>query len=296
MGLWLIILPKLKSFKMKKALIFGITILTTSAISIVLFSYLTGNPTYPESVVQTTIRSKILNEEREVIIHLPINYNKKRKYPVMYVLDGSSQDKHLANKFDVLSSAGYIPETIVVGISNVGGKGRQRDYTPPYMKMDIDEKDSPLGAGDQFLSFIEKELVPYVEKNYSASKFRSLAGNSRGGLLVIYSLLYKPDLFRARFCFSPAFWRDDNLIVKKVSDFLVKNDNLISFIYLSMGDQENEKMKSGFNEMTKVLSKYQNGQFVWYSEFTQNADHSNNAEISASIGLRKLSDYLKTAE
>ena len=281
---------------MNKALIFGITILTTSVISIVLFSYLTGNPTYPESVVQTKIHSKILNEEREVIIHLPLNYDKKKKYPVMYVLDGSSQDKHIANKFEILSSAGYVPETIVVGIPNVNGKGRQRDYTPPYMKMDIDEKDSPLGTGDQFLSFMENELFPFIEKNYSVSKIRSLAGNSRGGLLVIYSLLYKPDLFKGRFCFSPAFWRDDNLIVKKVCDFLNTNENLNSFLYMSMGEQEIDKMKNGFNEMTKSLSKRQNGQLVWYSDFTKNADHQNNAEISASIGIRKWTDYIKGVE
>lgn len=281
---------------MKKAFIFGITILTTSVISIVLFSYLTGNPTYPDSVVQTTIRSKILNEEREIIIHLPINYDKKRKYPVMYVLDGSSQDKHIANKFEILSSAGYVPETIIVGIPNVNGKGRQRDYTPPYMKMDIDEKDSPLGEGDQFLYFIEKELFPFIEQNYSASKNRSLAGNSRGGLLVMYSLLYKPDLFKGRFCFSPAFWRDDNLIINKVSDFLDTQKNLSSFLYLSMGEDENEKMKNGFNEMTKTLSNKENDQLVWYSDFTKNAGHQNNAEISASVGIRKWADYLKTAE
>lgn len=71
--------------------------------------------------------------------------------------------------------------------------------------MEIDEKESPFGAGDQFLSFMEKELIPFIDKNYSASKNRSLAGNSRGGLLVIYSLLYKHDLFKDRFCFSLAF-------------------------------------------------------------------------------------------
>ena len=120
-------MSKTKSLKMKKALLIGITILFTSVISMVLFSYFTGNPTYPESVIQTTLYSKILNEEREVIIHLPINYDKTKKFPVMYVLDGSSQDKHIANKFEILSTAGYVQETIVVGIPNVSGKGRQRD-------------------------------------------------------------------------------------------------------------------------------------------------------------------------
>ena len=48
--------------------------------------------------------------------------------------------------------------------------------------------------------------------------------------------------------------------------------------------------------MTKILSKNENGQLVWYSEFTKNADHQNNAEISASVGIRKWAEYLKTAE
>ena len=277
-------------------MILGAMILITSLISIVLYSYLNGNPTYPESVVQTVIHSKILNENRELIIHLPRNYDRNKVYPVMYVLDGSSEDIHIANTLDILSTAGYTPETIIVGIPNVSGIGRQRDYTPPYMRMDSDETDSPFGKGDQFLSFIELELIPYMDSNYSTSKNRSLAGNSRGGLLVMYSLLYKPDLFSARFCFSPAFWRDDHLIVRKVSEFLEINENVNSFIYLSLGDREVEKMKSAFNEMIDVLSKYQNGQLVWYSDITLNADHSNNAEKSASSGFRKWSDYLKSVE
>ncbi|QBR12778.1 alpha/beta hydrolase [Sphingobacterium sp. CZ-2] len=281
---------------MKKTLLVLIAITLISAISIVLFSYLTGSPSYPKSVVQTTIHSKILNEDREIIIHLPRYYDKNKDYPVIYVLDGSSQDKHIANKFDILSTAGYIPETIVVGLPNVSGKGRQRDYTPPYMRMDIDEKNSPLGKADYFLSFMEKELFPYIEKNYSVSKIRLLAGNSRGGLLVIYSLLYKPDLFAGRFCFSPALWRDDNLIVKKTSDFLAENQNLNSFLYLSIGGEENDKMKSGYTEMIETLNHEQNKQLVWHSDITKNADHQNNAEISASIAIRKWFDFLKATE
>jgi len=75
--------------------------------------------------------------------------------------------------------------------------------------------------------------------------------------------------------------------VEKVSDFLTTNENLNSFLYLNIGDEENEKMKKRFNEMTKILNKKENGQLVWYSEFTKNTDHQNNAEISASLKIRK---------
>lgn len=278
---------------MKKLFLLSLVILFTSLISIVLFSFLTGDPTYPDSVFQTKLHSKILFEERDIIIHLPINYDRNKEYPVMYVLDGSSQDRHIANKFSVLSATGYVPETIIVGLPNVGGEGRQRDYTPPYMRMDIDEEDSSMGEGDKFLTFMEMELFPFMERNYSVSNTRSLAGNSRGGLLIMYSLLHKPDLFQGRFCFSPALWRDKNRIVQKASEFLNKNDSLNSFFYMSMGDEENDKMKNGFNEMTKVLNKSANKDLIWYSEYTKNAVHQNNAEISASTAIRKWTDYLK---
>lgn len=289
-------MPDINFLKMKKVFLFGITILLSSVTSIVLFSYLTGEPTYSKSVIQTHLYSTILHEERKVIIHLPEGYDKSKSYPVVYVLDGSSQDKQIANKFNILSTAGYVQKTIIVGLPNVSGEGRQRDYTPPYMRRDIDEKKSLMGAGDQFLSFMENELFPFIEKGYSVSKIRSFAGNSRGGLLVMYSLLYKPDLFRGRFCFSPAFWRDNNLIVRKVADFLKRKDSLHTFLYMSMGSKENKKMKNGFNKMTEVLRKETHKDLVWYSTYTPSADHHNNAEISASAGIRKWTDYLRSEQ
>jgi predicted alpha/beta superfamily hydrolase len=279
---------------MKKVLAIGAIMLLTAAISIALFDYFTGDPSYPESVIQTKFYSTILGEEREVIIHLPRNCDSTKKYPVMYVLDGSSEDGHVANKFDILSTAGYAPPAIVVGIPNMSGENRQRNMTPPYMRMDIDKKDSPLGGADKFLSFMESELFPFIENKYPASPVRLFYGNSRGGLLVMYSLLHKPDLFQARFCFSPAFWRDDNMIVSKAADFLSAKDTLHTFLYMSMGAKEVDKMKNGFDSMTRVFKEKAPIGLVWHSEYTANADHQDNAQISATIGIGRWSEYLKT--
>jgi hypothetical protein len=278
---------------MKKILMVGSVILITSVVSIVLFDYLTGEPYYPESVIQTKLYSQILDEERNVIIHLPRNYDSTKRYPVMYVLDGSSQDKHIAEKFDILSTVGYSPETIVVGIPNMSGENRQRDMTPPYMRMDIDETDSPFGEADKFLSFMESELFLFIDKNYPTSQYRLFSGHSRGGLLVMYSLLHKPNLFQARFCFSPAFWRDDDIIVSKVSEFLSSQDTLNTFLYLSMGTKETAKMKNGFDLMTMAFKAKTPSGLIWFSDYTINADHQDNAEISATAGIGKWSEYYK---
>ena len=275
---------------------------TSFALSIVLIASLSvrtqeNNPPASDSVIETNLHSTIMNEDRRAIIHLPRNYSKdtSRTYPVMYVLDGTSQDQHTADKIAVLSDAGLIPSAIVVGLPNTRGN-RERDQTPPYMRRDVNDANSPFGAADKFLAFIEKELIPVVEKNYRTSGYRTVSGNSRGGLFVLYSLMEKPDLFQARFCYSTPVWRFDNLMVNKMSDFLRSSSGSNSFLYLSVGDKETEQMIGGFNKLVETLKKNRKGRFRWVADYTPFAVHQDNARISTSKGLVEWGKYLKAVK
>ena len=253
-----------------------------------------NEPAGSEKIVQTNLHSAILNEERRVIIHLPRNYASEasRKYSVMYVLDGTSQDQHTADKIAVLSDAGLIPSAIVVGIPNTRGN-RERDQTPPYMRRDVDDANSLFGAADKFLSFVEKELIPFVEGNYRTSGYRALSGNSRGGLFVLYSLIEKPDLFQARFCYSTPVWRFDNLLVKRTAEFLRRSSPFNNFLYLSVGEKETDQMIGGFNQMVEALKRNRKKGFRWIADYTPFAVHQDNALISTSKGLAEWGKYLK---
>jgi predicted alpha/beta superfamily hydrolase len=246
------------------------------------------------NIIQTIVHSTIMDEDRRAIIHLPRNYSKDtaQKYPVMYVLDGTSQDDHTADKLTVLSDAGLAPATIVVGLPNTRGN-RERDQTPPFMRRNVDDEKSPYGAGDKFLSFIEKELIPFVDGNYRTSGYRTLSGNSRGGLFVLYSLLEKPDLFQARFCYSTPVWRFENLMVNKISQFLLASPRLKGFLYVSVGDKETDQMTGGFTKLVTVLKKNRKKQFRWTADFTPYAIHQDNALISTSKGLAEWGKYLR---
>ena len=211
----------------------------------------------------------------------------------MYVLDGGSQDMHTANKFDVLATAGYSPKTIIVGIPNMTAKNREKNLTPPFMRVDNDDMDSELGEADKFLSFMETELFPFIERNYSASQMRLFSGNSRGGLLVMYSLLHKPDMFHARFCYSTPFWRQDNILISKVGDFLNSRDTLNTFIYLSAGQNETENIKNGLSKMTNTLQDKAPIGLILHSDYTPNATHQDNAILSAAKGIARWSEYVK---
>ena len=232
-------------------------------------------------------RSNILGQERELIVHLPKGYDRGKQYPVLYVLDGSSQDQPLASTLDGLSAQGLVPQTIVVGIPNMSGTNRTFQLVPPFMRTDPANPDSPKGTGDQFLEFMEKELVPFIARQYGASGTRLFAGNSRGGLLVMYSLAAKPDLFAGRFCFSTPLWRENNLLVERVSASLSGKTTMKSFLYVSAGENETDDIKQGNDAMAAVLKKRAPAGLVWYVERTPGVDHSLNAQRSGVSALTK---------
>ena len=240
-----------------------------------------------QSPEQVKIRSSILDQERELIVHLPRDYDREKRYPVLYVLDGSSQDQPLADALASLSAQGLAPTTIVVGIPNMSGANRTFQLVPPFMRTDPENSDSPKGTGDRFLDFMEKELVPFIAKQYGASDTRLFAGNSRGGLLVMYSLIAKPDLFAGRFCFSTPLWREDNLLVERASASLSAKRTMKSFLYLSAGENETDAIKSGNDAMAAVLKNRAPLGFVWHVERTPGVDHTTNAKMSGPSALAK---------
>jgi predicted alpha/beta superfamily hydrolase len=142
--------------------------LASSVTYIILSDHFTGafpwQTIHREGEILTKIPSAVLGEDRELIIRLPHHYSQTETYPVMYVLDGGSEDKQIADKLEVLSAIGYTRPVIVVGIPNMSATDRQQNLTPPFMRIDVDEPESPLGQGDRFLKFIKTELIPFIEK------------------------------------------------------------------------------------------------------------------------------------
>lgn len=160
------------------------------------------------------------------------------------------------------------------------------------MRRNVDDEKSPYGAGDKFLAFIEKEIIPFIDGAYRTSGYRTLSGNSRGGLLVLYSLMEKPNLFHAWFCYSVPVWRFENLMVNKLSAFLRAASGLKGFLYVSVGDKETEQMVGGFTKLADVLRKNQKKHFRWVADRTPYAIHQDNALISTSKGLAEWGKYL----
>ncbi|WP_373520087.1 alpha/beta hydrolase-fold protein [Aquiflexum sp.] len=151
-----------------------------------------------------SIQSKILQENRKLLIHLPDGYQTSGlSYPVLYLLDGSEYG--LINALsDLMRLQGrkMSPEMIIVAIVNTD---RNRDMMPVV----ANGYPGPPRAED-FLSFIEKELIPSIEKTYRTNGQRILKGQSLSGLFTLYALLTKPTLFEAYIGHSAGWFEESN--------------------------------------------------------------------------------------
>ena len=150
-----------------------------------------------------TVYSEILKEKRPVLIYSPsydTTYFTKPQFPVLYVLDGSGHFDELVTmirQMSVNNGNTALPQMIIVGITNTQGH-RTRDLTPSNTSMD-----PASGGGELFTSFIEKELIPYIDKNYATAPYRTFMGHSLGGLMVINTLLKHTELFNAYIANGP---------------------------------------------------------------------------------------------
>jgi predicted alpha/beta superfamily hydrolase len=241
-------------------------------------------------VEERGLTSKALGEQRPYFVGLPESYShdSNRRYQVIYVLDGLSQGLPVAKAAAQMSRDKVMPELIVVAIPNVSAAGRGRDYTPPTMRQDHERPDSPAGKADAFLTFLRTELIPTIERDFRSEPERMLAGNSRGGLFVIYSLMAEPSLFHTRFAHSTPLWREDEHLVKRLDAFLNEAPDLRGSLFLSVGANETENMKKGFNSAVNVLKNRAPRALRWWAETTPNAVHADNAHLASPVGFRRV--------
>lgn len=251
-------------------------------------AYWFGRDIPDPSVQQRELRSSVLGEQRAYAVHLPDGYARspRRRYPVFYVLDGTSQSTHTADSAALMARIGAMPEAIVVGIPS--GDHRNRDYTPPGMPQDSEDADSDDGKADRFLAFLQGELIPRVEREFRASGERVLAGNSRGGLFVVHALTAEPGLFRAYVANSPALWREDAAMVQRLDRFLRQRRDLHAALFLSLGGDENPKMTAAFDKAVAVLERQAPPGLRWRALKTPGAEHADNARKATPVALHWL--------
>jgi predicted alpha/beta superfamily hydrolase len=174
------------------------------------------------------IHSTILNEDRLLFVHLPRHYeNTQLRYPVLYLLYA-----HLYGYFadaamvaENLGGPGENPPLIIVGVANTN---RYRDLLPVKS-----QRITESSGADNFLRFLEEELIPYVDTTYRTKAFRILAGPQVAAVFSLYALVSRPTLFQATVSENP-FMNPENAayLFPRAESFLKNTKSLKHFLYI----------------------------------------------------------------
>lgn len=187
------------------------------------------------------IKSKFLKEKRSIWVGLPTNYHKDSSYAVVYVLDAEYRFEltYTLTK-ELFENQSAIPEVIVVGIPHIDRFHRINDLTFTDSKVDAKGKEDTIGYfnssmtgnGLFFLKFLEDEVVPYVNKQYSTNGFNTLVGHSIGGYFCAYILPIQKS-FSAFQIYDASIWYNDGDAIKHIQKEL--DSNYKSNIFISKG-------------------------------------------------------------
>ncbi|HHH50469.1 MAG TPA: alpha/beta hydrolase [Saprospiraceae bacterium] len=241
----------------------------------------------PLTIGQTIeLHSDILNEKRILNIYLPYGYSPDSiiTYPVIYLLDGTINEDflHIAGlvQFGSFSWIKLIPETIVVGISNID---RKRDYTFPTRVKKHRKEFPTAGGSENFINFLAKEIQPFIKSTYKTNGTRTLIGQSLGGLLATEILLKQPDLFDNYLIISPSLWWDKESLLK----YNPKNYTSQKSIYIAVG-KEGEIMEREAKALYTKLNSIKKENTKLFFQFFEKQNHADVLHLATYNAFEKL--------
>ncbi|MBZ9611802.1 alpha/beta hydrolase-fold protein [Rheinheimera maricola] len=203
------------------------------------------------TLLTETLHSAVLNENRTITVQLPKSYasTPNKKYPVIYRLDGKGNIPLITAVLEKLQEASAAPEVIIVAIENTD---RQRDLFPTVNQ----EPQGPIGIGGgapKFLTFIENELIPFVNNKYRTHNYKVIAGASAGGVFVLYALQTKPELFQAHLAYSAAVWWNHGATAESTKAFMANTKTLDNYLYMNIGE-ESGFMRQRYDDLHSFIA------------------------------------------
>jgi predicted alpha/beta superfamily hydrolase len=157
---------------------------------------------------------KPLDQTYYVYVRLPNEYDPKKQYPTIYLLDGGYTFPMLASYYQYLKFSEEVPEMIVVGISygtdeREAGNQRSRDFTA------LSKEREYWGGAGKFSDFFRSTLFPLVEKTYGSDPNKRIVfGQSLGGQYALYAAQAETGLFWGHIASNPALHRNLEYFLK----------------------------------------------------------------------------------
>jgi predicted alpha/beta superfamily hydrolase len=246
------------------------------------------------------IKSAVLGEERTIYVSTPAGYyDSKDSYQVLYVIDGVSEVIGLVNS---LSGYGVCPQLIIVSIEEVNpardmfpskpqyGRGTQ-PTKPWYTKKEnaelrVSRPGEKIGEADKYLSFIETELFPFIEKNYRTAPYRICCGHSKGGLCVTHAFVSHATMFNAYIALNPSLYWDDGLVMKTAEEKLASLELKHKLFYFDIGENEVPSTIGDAFDFAQIIRKNASANLRWKFDYLENESHSSGTALGIINSLK----------
>ena len=239
-----------------------------------------------------TISSEVLGEERGYWVHLPANYDKNEKYPVVYLLDGNWHFHTATGVLKQMAKNSRIPNAILVAIVSTK---RVRDFTPTSSNLRPNDEPAAFlnesGGANKFLQFLKTELMPHINQSYATQPHNTLIGHSFAGLFTLHTMLEEPNLFQSYIAIDPSVWFDHHWLVKKLADQVNQKPLSYKSLYISAGNNPDRKgyPKDFFirpqRDFYSLVSTWKSNQFHSNMEYFPDESHTSVTLISLLKGL-----------
>ena len=159
-----------------------------------------------KTIESLSLQSKLLGKVVKYSIYLPADYETtQRRYPVLYLLHGYSDDETGWTQFGEVQK--------ITNEAVAKGDATQMIIAMPDAGVSWYINDA---AGKvKFEDFFVNEFIPYIDSVYktrSKKQYRAVAGLSMGGYGALIYGMKHPDLFSACAPLSAAIWNDDYVL------------------------------------------------------------------------------------
>jgi predicted alpha/beta superfamily hydrolase len=216
-------------------------------------------PFFLKNIDTWTIHSGIIGEDYTLyVLRTSVYDTTKIKLPVLYMTDGDWNMTVAMNCFSMLRQDYNTREPLIVGIGY--GKGKNQRFR------DL----NPESGGPAFLSFIEKEVIPFINRKYRTTNEKAIYGYSMGGMFTTYILFNRPDLFDMVFIGAPA--NNGSLLLPAAKQYFKDHKDLKSKVFIGVGSYETVVVQN-INTFTDYLNSLKCPGLTLKKEFTPGASH-----------------------
>jgi enterochelin esterase-like enzyme len=197
-------------------------------------AYYDAKPVPHGAVSRHVYHSDVLGGEREMYVYTPPNYDRSRRYPVLYLLGGSGE---VASTWNIDGRAGFIADNLIA-------EGKAVPMIIAMPNNQVVHRSDPKHASLTFPLFdkeLRQHIIPVVEKAYSTQPGptrRAIAGLSMGGRHAQLVGFKSLDLFRSFGIMSAGDPESEKSTPEFLKDPAINQK--VQYLFVGLGTHENQ--------------------------------------------------------